>query len=122
MGADYAELVAGGAREAITRHALTGLGRAIIANRISYTLGLSGPSLTVDTGQSSSLVAVHLACESLIRGESELALAGGVNLILDLWGGARVRVRERSRRMAGVTRSMRAPTATYVARAVAWWS
>ena len=86
MGGDYAELVAA-EREAITHHSLTGVGRAIIANRISHALRLSGPSLTVDTGQSSSLVAVHLACESLLRGESGLALAGGVNLILSSLGG-----------------------------------
>src|SRR5262249_29729289 len=49
-------------------------------NRVSYAFGLRGPSLTVDTGQSSSLVAVHLACQSLLSGESTLALAGGVHL------------------------------------------
>ncbi|WP_443072525.1 SDR family NAD(P)-dependent oxidoreductase [Streptomyces sp. NBC_01485] len=69
-------------REAENRHTLTGLNRGIIANRISYTLGLRGPSLTVDTAQSSSLMAVHLACESLRTGASDLALAGGVNLNL----------------------------------------
>ena len=53
-----------------------------IANRVSYALDLQGPNLAVDTACSSSLVAVHLACESLRRGESALALAGGVNLIL----------------------------------------
>ncbi|GAA2039679.1 hypothetical protein GCM10009839_47140 [Catenulispora yoronensis] len=63
-------------------HAYTGSHRAIIANRVSYFLGLRGASLTVDTGQSSSLVAVHMACEALRRGESGLALAGGVNLNL----------------------------------------
>ena len=61
---------------------MTGLHRGIIANRVSYTLGLRGPSMTVDAGQSSSLVAVHLAVESLRRGESSVALAGGVNLNL----------------------------------------
>ncbi|WP_242884832.1 type I polyketide synthase [Actinomadura litoris] len=65
------------------RHTLTGTARGIIANRVSYTLGLRGPSLTVDSGQSSSLVAVHLAMESLLSGESALALAGGVSLIMD---------------------------------------
>ncbi len=63
-------------------HTLTGLNRAVIANRLSYFLGLRGPSLVVDTGQSSSLVAVHLACESLRRGEADVALAGGVHLNL----------------------------------------
>ncbi|MEV5321314.1 beta-ketoacyl synthase N-terminal-like domain-containing protein, partial [Streptomyces sp. NPDC052687] len=63
-------------------HDFTGRHRAIIANRVSWTLGLQGPSLAVDAAQASSLVAVHLACESLRRGESDLAFAGGVNLIL----------------------------------------
>ncbi|HYQ68307.1 polyketide synthase, partial [Actinophytocola sp.] len=66
----------------VTKHTLTGLSRSVIANRVSYALGLRGPSLVVDSGQSSSLVAVHLACESLRRGETGLALAGGVNLNL----------------------------------------
>ncbi|MBT2291740.1 amino acid adenylation domain-containing protein [Paenibacillus albidus] len=47
---------------------------------ISYRLNLKGPSLTVETACSSSLVAVHLACSSLLRGESDLALAGGVSI------------------------------------------
>ncbi|WP_319018987.1 type I polyketide synthase [Microbispora sitophila] len=75
---------------AIGRHTLTGTTRAIIANRVSYTLGLRGPSVAVDTAQSSSLVAVHLAAESVRRGESRLALAGGVNLIVDPAGTAAV--------------------------------
>ncbi|MGW3070285.1 type I polyketide synthase, partial [Streptomyces sp. NPDC001130] len=79
---DYASLARRLGPEAIGRHTLSGLNRGVIANRLSYVLGLRGPSLTVDAGQSSSLVAVHLACESLRRGESELALAGGVNLTL----------------------------------------
>ncbi|MDG4865451.1 type I polyketide synthase, partial [Streptomyces sp. T-3] len=79
---DYATLLRGLGPDAVTGHTLTGLQRGVIANRISYTLGLNGPSLVVDTGQSSSLAAVHLACASLRAGESELALAGGVNLML----------------------------------------
>ncbi|TQM33569.1 SDR family NAD(P)-dependent oxidoreductase [Nocardia bhagyanarayanae] len=51
-----------------------------IPNRVSYHLGFSGPSLAVDTACSASLTALHLACESLRRGESAYALAGGVNV------------------------------------------
>src|SRR5208283_5435658 len=55
---------------------------AILANRLSYVLNLNGPSIALDTACSSSLVTVHLACQSLRRREIDLALAGGVNLIL----------------------------------------
>ena len=53
-----------------------------IANRASFLLDFSGPSLVVDTACSASLTAIHLACESLRRGECGAAPAGGVNLIL----------------------------------------
>ncbi|MBY9081325.1 enoyl-CoA hydratase/isomerase family protein [Paenibacillus sp. HN-1] len=53
-----------------------------IANRVSYIFNLRGPSLSVDTACSSSLYAIHLACESIKRGECEMAIAGGVNLSL----------------------------------------
>ncbi|MFJ2773110.1 SDR family NAD(P)-dependent oxidoreductase [Streptomyces sp. NPDC087300] len=61
---------------------VTGSSFASIANRVSYTLGLNGPSIALDTMCSSSLTAIHLACESLRGGESEVAVAGGVNLSL----------------------------------------
>jgi phthiocerol/phenolphthiocerol synthesis type-I polyketide synthase D len=60
----------------------TGAATSIAAGRISYVLDLRGPSMAVDTACSSSLVAIHLAATSLRRGESDLALAGGVNLLL----------------------------------------
>jgi len=83
MGAMWSEYgqIAGGL-EGIAQHSATGRDTGIIANRVSYVLGLTGPSLTVNTACSSSLVAVHLAAQSLRSGESTLAVAGGVNLIL----------------------------------------
>ena len=79
---DYALLQDRHSRASADHYTTTGLHRGILANRLSYFLGALGPSFTVDSGQSSSLVAVHLACESLRSGESTLALAGGVNLNL----------------------------------------
>jgi acyl-CoA synthetase (AMP-forming)/AMP-acid ligase II/3-oxoacyl-(acyl-carrier-protein) synthase/acyl carrier protein len=66
----------------IDAYAGTGNAHSIAANRLSYSLDLRGPSLTLDTACSSSLVAVHLACQSLKQGECQVAIAGGVNLIL----------------------------------------
>lgn len=58
----------------------TGNAGSIAANRISYFLDLKGPSLVIDTACSSALVAFHQACESIRRGESSMAFAGGVSL------------------------------------------
>jgi acyl transferase domain-containing protein len=60
----------------------TGTAHNLFAGRLSYVFDLHGPAVVVDTACSSSLVAVHLAVQSLRSGESSLALAGGVNLIL----------------------------------------
>jgi acyl transferase domain-containing protein/acyl carrier protein/phospholipid N-methyltransferase len=67
--------------------AYTGAGttNCMAANRISYTFNFTGPSIAIDTACSSSLVAVHLACQSLSNGESSVALAGGINLLLSPW-------------------------------------
>lgn len=69
-------------RERINGFETTGNACAIAANRISYALDLRGPSLALDTTCSSSLVAVHLASQALRAGECDVALAGGVNLML----------------------------------------
>src|SRR6202171_6333991 len=66
----------------IEAYTTSGAAPSILANRLSYLLDLQGPSLTVDTACSSSLVTVHLACQSLRQKECDVALAGGVNLIL----------------------------------------
>jgi thioester reductase-like protein len=59
---------------------------SFIAGRVSFTFGLRGPSVVLDTACSSSLVAVHSACQSLRRGECDIGLAGGVNLMLMPYG------------------------------------
>ena len=61
--------------------AFMGNSQAILAARISYFLNLKGPSLSIDTACSSSLVAIDRACKSIVSGESELAIAGGVSLL-----------------------------------------
>lgn len=62
--------------------ALTANDKDYLATRVSYKLDLRGPSVTVQAACSTSLVAVHLACQSLIGGECDLALAGGVTIVL----------------------------------------
>ena len=78
---DYAQLQLHQLTE-LNAYSGTGNAASIAANRLSYLLDLRGPSWAVDTACSSSLVSVHQACQSLRQGECQLALAGGVNLIL----------------------------------------
>src|SRR5271155_3822749 len=62
-------------------HLLAGTALSVISGRIAYTLGLTGPALTVDSSCASALVAFHVAVRSLQNGDCDLALAGGVNVL-----------------------------------------
>ena len=66
----------------LPQYHMTGIGNAIVSNRISYLFDLRGPSVTVDTGCSGGLVSIHQACETLRSGDCDMALAGGVNLLI----------------------------------------
>ncbi|MEG4207193.1 beta-ketoacyl synthase N-terminal-like domain-containing protein [Microcoleus sp. Pol7_A1] len=83
---DYNDVIQKRPPELNKQHELffvTGVKSYAASGRISYTWGLTGPAMTIDTACSSSSVAIHQACTSLRQHECEMALAGGVNLILD---------------------------------------
>ncbi|HVV72359.1 MAG TPA: type I polyketide synthase, partial [Verrucomicrobiae bacterium] len=80
---DYAQLLLeNGERSLLDMYYASGIAHSIASGRLSYLLGLQGPSISIDTACSSSLVSVHLACQGLRQGDCRMALAGGVNVIL----------------------------------------
>ncbi|KAH8766116.1 polyketide synthase [Diaporthe sp. PMI_573] len=81
MTADYYDVLARDF-DTIPQYMSTGTSRCLTSNKISYFFDWKGPSVTIDTACSSSLVAVHQAVQELRHGESTLAIAAGVNLIL----------------------------------------
>jgi acyl transferase domain-containing protein/SAM-dependent methyltransferase len=79
---DYSQIqMQSGGVDRIDAYLATGVAHSVASGRLSYVLGLQGPSVSIDTACSSSLVAVHLATQSLRNRECDMALAGGVNLI-----------------------------------------
>ncbi|KAK8117444.1 polyketide synthase [Apiospora kogelbergensis] len=78
---DYRDMLARDLANAPT-YAATGTGTTLLSNRLSWFFDLRGPSFTINTACSSSMVALHEACESLRRGESDMALVAGANVIL----------------------------------------
>ena len=78
---DYREMIFKDPESAPT-YTASGTCKTSLANRISWLFDLQGPSFSLDTACSSSLVALHLACQSLRTGESDIAIVGGVNLLL----------------------------------------
>ncbi|MEC9466694.1 MAG: type I polyketide synthase, partial [Myxococcota bacterium] len=70
----------------VDAYSILGTAHSAVAGRLSYWLGLEGPNLPVDTACSSSLVSLHLACQALRHGDCDMAITGGVNLLLSSYG------------------------------------
>ncbi|MGW3014008.1 type I polyketide synthase, partial [Streptomyces sp. NPDC001219] len=80
-GQDYTGLLVASGEEDLGGYIGTGNAASVVSGRLSYVFGLEGPAVTVDTACSASLVALHLAVQSLRAGECDLALAGGVTVM-----------------------------------------
>ncbi len=94
---------------------------ASIANRVSFLLNPQGPSMPIDTMCSSSLTAIHEACQRLRFGDCAMAIAGGVNLYLHPSNMSSCRRCACCRRTGGVAASDAAATDSRPAKASAWW-
>ncbi|MBP1818573.1 SDR family NAD(P)-dependent oxidoreductase [Mycobacterium sp. OAE908] len=79
---EYAHLLSAESLDKIAPHFITGNALNAISGRVAFALGLEGPAVAVDTACSSALVAVHQACQALHSGDCDMALAGGVNVLL----------------------------------------
>jgi acyl transferase domain-containing protein len=79
---DYGQMLMRGDSSELDVYLTTGASHSVASGRLSCLLGLNGPAVSIDTACSSSLVALHLACQSLHARECDLALAGGVNVML----------------------------------------
>ncbi|KWX56762.1 type I polyketide synthase, partial [Mycobacterium sp. NAZ190054] len=79
---EYAHLLSSESIDKIEPHFITGNALNAISGRVAFALGLEGPAVAVDTACSSALVAVHQACQALKSGDCDMALAGGVNVLL----------------------------------------
>ncbi len=79
---EYAHLLSSESIDKIEPYFITGNALNAISGRVAFALGLEGPAVAVDTACSSALVAVHQACQALHSGDCDMALAGGVNVLL----------------------------------------
>ncbi|CRZ16896.1 type I polyketide synthase [Mycolicibacterium neworleansense] len=79
---EYAHLLSSEPIDKIEPHFITGNALNAISGRVAFALGFEGPAVAVDTACSSALVAVHQACQALQSGDCDMALAGGVNVLL----------------------------------------
>ncbi|TXI61414.1 type I polyketide synthase [Mycolicibacterium mageritense] len=79
---EYAHLLSSESVDKIEPYFITGNALNAISGRVAFALGLEGPAMAVDTACSSALVAVHQACQALHSGDCDLAVAGGVNVLL----------------------------------------
>lgn len=118
---EYAHLLSSESIEKIEPHFITGNALNAISGRVAFALGLEGPAVAVDTACSSALVAVHQAVQALHSGDCDLAVAGGVNVLLSL---VTVVAASRARMLSpsvGARPSTPPPTATCAAKAAASW-